>query len=62
MARYYEKGEMNIITHDETTVSLDTGVIQTRTVKCPKQVAARLSALGIESKPPIRARKIFETV
>ncbi len=53
---------MNILTHDETTVTLDTGILQTRTVKCPKQVAARLCALGIESKPPIRARKIFETV
>jgi hypothetical protein len=53
---------MNVVTHDETTVTLDTGVKQTRTVKTPKLVAARLCALGIETKPPIRARRIFESV
>ena len=53
---------MNVVTHDDTTVTLDTGVKQTRTVKTPKLVVARLCALGIESKPPIRARRIFESV
>jgi len=55
-------GPMNIITHDDTSVTLDTGVKQTRTVKTPKVVVARLYALGIETKPPIRARRIFESV
>ena len=53
---------MNILTHDETSVTLDTGILQTRFVKTPKQVVARLSALGIETKPAIRARRIFESV
>jgi len=53
---------MNVITHDDTSVTLDTGVLQTRTVKSPKRVVARLCALGIESTPPIRARKIFDSV
>jgi hypothetical protein len=53
---------MNVITHDDTSVTLDTGVKQTRSVKTPKLVVARLHALGIETKPPLRARKIFESV
>jgi hypothetical protein len=53
---------MNVITHDETSVTLDTGILQTRTVKTPKLVVARLNALEIETKPPLRARRIFESV
>jgi len=53
---------MNVITHDDTSVTLDTGILQTRTVKNPKQVVTRLSALGIEYKSPIKARRIFESV
>jgi hypothetical protein len=53
---------MNTITHDDTTVTLDTGVSQTRTVKTPKQVVARLQDLGIETMPALQARRLFQTV
>lgn len=53
---------MNTLTHDDTSVTLDTGILQTRIVKSPKQVVARLCALGVETKPPLRARRIFESV
>jgi hypothetical protein len=53
---------MNVITHDDTSVTLDTGLIQTRRVKNPKHVAARLSILGVEYKPAIQARRVFDAV
>jgi len=53
---------MNVVTHDDTSVTLDTGILQTRSVKTPKLVVARLHALEIETKPPLRARRIFESV
>jgi hypothetical protein len=53
---------MNPLTHDDTSVTLDTGVIQTRIVRNPKHVVARLIDLGVEHKPPLKARRIFQTV
>ncbi len=53
---------MNQLTHDDTTVTLDTGVIQKYIVRNPKHVASRLSDLGIEHKPPLQARRLFQSV
>ena len=53
---------MNQLTHDDTSVTLDTGVIQTRIVRNPKHVIARLTDLGVENKPPLKARRIFQSV
>ena len=53
---------MNTITHDDTGITLDTGVIQRRLVKNPKLVVSRLHDLGIESMPVLQARRLFQTV
>lgn len=53
---------MNQITHDDTSVTLDTGVLQTRVVRNPKHVVARLTDLGVEHKPPLQARRLFHSV
>ena len=53
---------MNQITCDDTTVSLDTGVIQKRMVRNPKHVMTRLIDLGVEHKPPLKARRLFQSV
>jgi hypothetical protein len=53
---------MNLLTYDETSVTLDTGVIQRRLVRNPKHVVSRLTDLGVEHKPPLQARRLFQSV
>lgn len=53
---------MNQITCDETSVTLDTGVIQRRLVRNPKHVVSRLIDLEVENKPPLQARRLFQSV
>jgi len=53
---------MNQLTHDETSVTLHSGIVETRIVRNPKHVVARLTDLGIDRKPPIQARRIFHSV
>jgi hypothetical protein len=53
---------MNQLSHDDTSVTLDTGILQTRQVRNPKHVLSRLVDLGIEHKPPLQARRLFQTV
>ena len=48
------------ITFDDTTVSLNTGTIQTRKVKDPALVCKRLKLMGIESLKPFQARRMFD--
>jgi len=50
----------NTITFNDTSVSLDTGMVQTRTVKEPELVWSRLKLMGIESLKPFQARRMFE--
>jgi hypothetical protein len=53
---------MHTLTYDETSVTLNTGFIQSRRIKGSKIVAARLSDLKVESMPPLLARRVFENV
>ena len=48
------------ITFNDTTVTLDTGLVQTRKVKEPELVSKRLKLMGIETLKPFQARRMFE--
>jgi len=48
------------LTFNDTTVSLDTGTVQTRKVKEPELVWKRLKLMGIESLKTFQARRMFE--
>lgn len=48
------------ITFDDTTITLDSGTVQTRKVKEPELVCKRLKLMGIESLKPFQARRMFE--
>ena len=48
------------ITFTDTTVTLDSGTIQTRKVKEPEMVCKRLQRMGIETLKPFQARRMFE--
>ncbi len=48
-----------MITFTQTTITMDK---ETRAVKNPKQVAARLHDLSIETMTPIQARRLFHSV
>lgn len=53
---------MHTILHDESTVTLNTGVIKTVRIKYPKSVVKLLHTLGVETMPPIQARRVFDNV
>jgi transposase-like protein len=53
---------MHTLTYDETSVTLNTGFIQSRRIHGSKMVAARLSQLNVETMPPLLARRVFENV
>jgi hypothetical protein len=48
------------LTFNDTTVTLDSGTVQTRKVKEPEIVCKRLKLMGIESLKPFQARRMFE--
>lgn len=48
------------ITFDDTSVTLNTGTVQTRKVKHPELVCDRLKLMGIESLKAFQARRMFE--
>jgi hypothetical protein len=48
------------LSFDDTSVTLDTGTLQTRKVKQPEMVWKRLKLMGIESLKPFQARRMFE--
>ena len=48
------------LTFNDTTVTLDSGTVQTRKVKEPELVWKRLKLMGIESLKPFQARRMFE--
>lgn len=48
------------LTFNDTSVTLDTGTVQTRKVKEPEMVCKRLKLMGIESLKPFQARRMFE--
>jgi hypothetical protein len=50
------------LTYDQTTITLNTGTIQTRNVKTPELVYNRLLMMNILYLKPIHARRIFEHV
>jgi hypothetical protein len=50
----------HLLTFDDTTVTLDSGTVQTRRVKEPEMVCKRLKLMGIESLKPFQARRMFE--
>lgn len=48
------------LTFNDTTVTLDSGTVQTRKVKEPELVWKRLKLMGIETLKPFQARRMFE--
>jgi len=48
------------LTFTDTTVTLDSGTVQTRKVKEPELVWKRLKLMGIETLKPFQARRMFE--
>jgi hypothetical protein len=53
-------GMKHSLTFTDTTITLDSGTIQTRKVKEPELVCKRLKLMGIESLKPFQARRMFE--
>jgi len=48
------------LSFDDTSVTLNTGTVQTRKVKQPEMVWKRLKLMGIETLKPFQARRMFE--
>ena len=53
---------MHTLTYDNSSVTLNTGFVQSRLIKGAKFVVARLSELKVESMPALLARRVFENV
>lgn len=58
----HDNHAMHTLTYDESSITLNTGYVQTRRVKSPKKIAARLSLLKVETMPALLARRVFENV
>jgi hypothetical protein len=53
---------MHTLTYDDSSVTLNTGFVQSRRIKGSKTVVARLYELKVESMPALLARRTFENV
>ena len=58
----HDNDAMHTITYNNTSITLNTGYVQTRRVKGPKRIAVRLSLLKVETMPALLARRVFENV
>jgi len=53
---------MHTLTYDESSVTFNTGFLQSRRIKSPKAVLKLLIAMHVQDLPTIQARRVFENV